>query len=118
LGGIHTEFMQMKDLVQKHSLLNILFSEFFVGNYPDEEGQLLIHRSGHMEYLKEDGQEITEAKQLKGLIQKFVPHLFEKIYIKKEREVVSISFKPTGLFLLLADIEKPKEEVSKKKTVH
>lgn len=101
LRNIHTEFKQMQNLAQQEQLIKILFSEFFVGqrNKLTKMDNLKFFHGPTRAEVK------TEAKELKVLLQKFFPYLFEKIYVKKDKSILKISFTPTGLFLLLT--EKP-----------
>lgn len=92
LMDVSKEFLRLQDLSVKEGLLKILFSEFFVGQLPSEEA------------LSEDfASKISDTKDLKALLQKFVPNLFHTIYVKQEKDVIDISFEPTGLFLTLVD---------------
>lgn len=114
ISNIHKEFTQMQSLAAKKELVNVLFSELFLGQRKYDEGSPAEKFSGRK------GKQILstravplheEAKELKAYLEKFMPALFEKIYINNEKEILEVTVKPTGLFMLLTDKEeRPLEE--------
>ncbi len=101
LNDITGSFERLQNLAAKKELVNILFSKLFIGEGYKEDSE--YKPSVDFYFSKGSQESYTEARELKGLLQKFVPYLFEKIYVKKEVDIVNITFKPTGLFLLLND---------------
>jgi DNA invertase Pin-like site-specific DNA recombinase len=119
MSNIHKEFSRLQDLAVKGELVKILFSEISVGQlkYDENSPAETITKGKGTNLLGTRAVPLhKEAKELKALLQKFVPALFEEIYIKNDKEILELTVKPTGLFMLLTDKEdKPVEDGDKPK---
>lgn len=110
LSDVTGSFERLQSLAAKQELIEILFSQLFIGEEPMIGVKPLMPPAAYAHTTQSP--EVLEAKELKALIQKFVPYLFEKIYVKQEMDILRVSFKPTGLFLLLNDSENQEKGIA------
>lgn len=116
-GNIHEEFDRFKSLAAKQELVSALFTEVFTAKSSKKANLIGIEEDYKM--MREHK---AESKELGFLLKKYAPMLFERIYAKKDGDILEVRIEPTGLLLLLADkdvksYENPEKGPAPKKKV-
>jgi hypothetical protein len=108
LGNLSKSFQELQDLAGQERLLKILFKDVFAGKLGPEKPHKFAGALHWMPDPNEDYDDFQKAKKLRGLLQVFTPMFFEEIQTMEElgtsdSPVKRITFKPTGIFLLIVD---------------
>lgn len=104
LSDLADSFRRLQDLAAQKELIQILFDEVLIGKpVPKEPHELAYYfhgSEGEVAYYEDR----KKACELKDLLRRFTPMLFEEIRISESEDELPIKkviFKPTGLFLLM-----------------
>ena len=98
-------FEEMRSLLARKELINILFKKIFVANIKKENVESPLHWVGKSRTAQRYEK---EAEQLAIFLKRFTAHFFESVWAKRKSGNESkdlVLFKPTGLFLLMVDQE-------------
>ncbi|MFA4814875.1 MAG: recombinase family protein [Candidatus Gracilibacteria bacterium] len=97
LANVVHSIERIQDLVAKKDLVDVMFSAVYSYVIPKTPAEIGLETVEAMEVT------LSEAKELKDLLQENCPRILEKVLGAKHEDEVKVWIEPSGLYILLAD---------------